>query len=165
MRAAVITAMVMCGLATGARADVVSYATNFVVTARDLAFGTDPLQSLTPFNTSLGTLTSASVELQGAFSLTSYFLLPEGGEALPTTASITPHLDAFPLSLGTIPFPTQANLPVVNGSIIGLQSFSFDVTGSLPMSYASAADPILNLQPYTTISNANGSYDTADEGD
>ncbi len=157
-----LAAAFMSALATGARAAVVSYNTSFNVSAQALALGDDPVQNLVAFDPSLGTLTSVSVEVRGAFNLNPYFLLPSGNTP-PTTASITPHLDFFPLSLGTITYATQANLPVVNNYIIGLQSFSFDVTGTLPLNYA--AEPILNLQPFTTISNANGFYDNADTGD
>lgn len=162
MRAALLAAVMACGLATGARAAVVAYDTNFYVTAQALALGDDPVQSLTAFDPSLGTLTAVNVEVKGTFGLGPYFLLPTAAP-LPTMASITPHLNFYPLPQGTITYATQANLPVFNSSIQGLQSFSFDETGALPLSYA--AEPILNLQPFTTISNANGNYDNADTGD
>lgn len=164
MRVALLAAAMACGLATGAQADVVTSDTRFSATALiDVLGGTNTI-NLTPFNLALGTLTSASVELLGSFGLSPYTLLLIGGSP-PTIASVTPHLGIFPLSLGSLTFATQANRPVVNGQIIGLQSFNFDVTGALPLNYAADPFPFLNLAPFAIISNTNGNFDQADTGD
>ncbi len=162
MRAAILAATMLCGLATGAQADVVTYSTNVSATALAAILAEDRPTNLTPFDPTLGTLTAVSVELQGTLGFPPYTLTPST-TALPTSASVTPHLTAYPLASSLFNFATQTNRPVVNGQIIGLQQVSFDVTQSLPLGFA--ADPFLNLLPFSIISNANGNYDQATTGD
>lgn len=157
MRAAILAATMLCGLATGARADVVTYSTFYTATAQATNLGNDHPTNLPAFDPTLGTLTAVSVELAGSFGFSPYTLTALPGQPLPTTVSLTPHLTTFPLPSSLFSFATQANLPVVNGQIIGEQPVSFDVTGSVSLDYA--ADPFLNLLPFTTISGANGNFD------
>lgn len=162
MRKLFLAASVMSVLATGARADVVSFNTYFDVKALASVLGDDHPLFLTAFDPSLGSLMSASVELRGRFQLPPYPLLLEGGTP-PTMASVAPYIYVYPLTPAPFTFETQANRPVVNGQVTGLQSFSFDLTGLIPLNYA--ADPFLNLAPYAIVINANGVYDQADTGD
>lgn len=156
MRALVLAATMACGLATGAQAAIVSYDTSFNVAASAQILANDHSTNLTAFDPALGTLTAASVELLGTFNPGIYSLAPGVG-AFPTSATVTPHLTASPLPSSLFNFAPQANRPVVNGQILGLQLFSFDVTGSLPLGFA--ADPFLNLLPFEIISATNGNFD------
>ncbi len=156
MRAALLAAAMVCGLATGAQAAVVSYDTSFNIAASAQILANDHSTNLTSFDPTLGTLTAASVELLGSFNPGTYSLAPSFG-ALPTSATVTPHLTASPLPSSLFNFAPQTNRPVVNGQIVGLQSFSFDVTDSLPLGFA--VDPFINLLPFEIISATNGNFD------
>lgn len=96
-----------------------------------------------------------SIELSGNFSFGSGYSLASIGQALPTTATVTPHLTASPLPSSLFNFAPETNRPVVNGQVIGLQSFSFDATAALPLS----ATPFIHLLPFTTIATTDGNFD------
>ena len=163
MRATMLAAVMACGLATGARADVVTDDINFAISAFAININGNNPTPVTPFDPTLGTLTSISVELKGTFSLPSYPLETTGYSPMPTSASVTPTLYVGGLAPVTFSFTTQANRPVVNNQIIGLQGFSFDVTGSAPLSRAASLS--LDFSPYAVITNANGAFDTQGTAD
>ena len=158
MRAAVFAAVAVCGLATEARADVVTLNTPVLTRAGD----TDTIINLQPFDTTLGTLTGASVEISATFNLGVYRLLVDTPNEPVTSVTLTPHLSAFPLQSSPFTFPAEGPLQV-NGSSVTGRSFAIDVTGAIPLFYAT--DPLLNLLPFTIVTNNAGGVLDVDTGD
>ena len=157
MRAALLAAVITCGLTAGAQANVVAYETPFTVFANSF----NSIIHLQPFNPALGTVLGIDVRVFGKFNLPGYFITPLSGLP-PATVPLTSKLTAFPLQpTSSFLIATQPSVPVINRVATGIANFGFDISGSIPLRYAD--DPILNLSPVTLVGGLN--IDVAATGD
>ena len=78
-----------------AHAAVITVSRNFVATGQASAAGNTDTP-FPPFDTSLGTLTSASLLINGFFQ-PGAFLAGPGPDGLPTSVILTPHVSIFPV--------------------------------------------------------------------
>lgn len=124
------------------------------------------------FDTSLGVLTSASLQVSGFFSPRANVTSLGSGQ-VPTSVILKPRLTIFPVLdpvSGSIAFPPQTRSVVPtsanSGTVPGATPFSFSSTTPYPIRYATYPFAYVQLSAQTLVDlNGNGSLDVGVTGD
>ena len=156
MRAALLAAITIFGLATGAQAAVLSYPQQVAASAAVLS-AERAEYTFMPFNTALGTLTGVQVTFTGFLDPGTQRVRTFPDEPAPMSVILSSQVSlSFAGTRASQDTPPQTR-PVFDGRAVGERT-SFSLTAAAPLSPFFVSDPSFLIRAFTLVRRVDGSF-------